>query len=136
MGQVITAAQQEWIGPFTGLSPRQFRELVRVVAERGGTQIADRRPGRQWALPLSDRVLLVAVYWRTNLTLRQVGPLFGISHAAAHRVVDTLSALLALAPVRRRGPEDVCIVDGTLVPLHDRSLAAGTEPVPAPQAPS
>ncbi|TMQ79508.1 IS5/IS1182 family transposase [Actinomadura soli] len=124
MGQVITAARQEWIGPFTGLSPRQFRKLVGVVAERGGAQIADGRPGRQWALPLADRVLLVAVYWRTNLTLRQVGPLFGISHAAAHRVVDTLSALLALAPVRRRGPDEVCIVDGTLVPLRDRSLAA------------
>lgn len=121
---MITAVQQEWIGPFTGLSPRQFRKLVRVVAERGGTQIADRRPGRQWALPLADRVLLVAVYWRTNLTLRQVGPLFGISHAAAHRVVDTLSALLALAPVHRRDPEEVCIVDGTLVPLRDWSLAA------------
>ncbi|TMQ93643.1 IS5/IS1182 family transposase, partial [Actinomadura soli] len=34
MGQVITAARQEWIGPFTGLSPRQFRKLVGVVAER------------------------------------------------------------------------------------------------------
>ncbi|WP_344598857.1 transposase family protein, partial [Actinomadura vinacea] len=118
------AAQPEWISPFTGLSPRQFRKLVRVVAERGGTQIADGRPGRPWALPLADRVLLVAVYWRTNLTLRQVGPLFGISHAAAHRVVDTVGPLLALAPVRRRGTDEVSIVDGTLVPLRDRSLAA------------
>jgi hypothetical protein len=118
------AAEQEWIVPFTGLSPRQFRKLVRVVAERGDVQITGGRPGRQWALPLADRVLLVAVYWRTNLTLRQVGPLFGISHAAAHRVVDTLSALLALAPIRRRGPQEVSIVDGTLVPLRDRSLAA------------
>jgi hypothetical protein len=124
VAQVITAAEQEWIGPFTGLSVRRFRKLVRVVAERGGAQIADGRPGRPWALPLADRVLLVAVYWRTNLTLRQVGPLFGISHAAAHRVVDTLSALLALAPAVRRGADQVCIVDGTLVPLRDRSLAA------------
>jgi hypothetical protein len=58
---------------------------VRLVVERGGDEIADGRPGRQWALPLADRVLLVAVYWRTNLTLRQIGPLFGVSHAAAHR---------------------------------------------------
>jgi hypothetical protein len=49
---------------------------VRLVAERGGDEIADGRPGWQWALPLADRVLLVATYWRTNLTMRQIGPLF------------------------------------------------------------
>jgi transposase len=48
----------------------------------------DGRLGRQWALPLADRVPLVATYWRTNLTMRQIGPLFGVSHAAAHRVID------------------------------------------------
>ncbi|MBM0257096.1 transposase family protein, partial [Micromonospora sp. 4G55] len=99
--QVITAARPEWIFPFTGLQPAQFRKLVRLVAERGGDAIADGRPGRQWALDLADRVLLVATYWRTNLTMRQIGPLFGVSHSAAHRVIDTLAALLALAPVRK-----------------------------------
>jgi hypothetical protein len=53
-------------------------------------------------LSLSDRVLLVAAYWRTNLTMRQIGPLFGISHSAAHRVIDTVGPLLALAPAVRR----------------------------------
>ena len=77
--QVITAARPEWIFPFTGLQPVQFRKLVRLVAERGGEGIADGRPGRQWALDLADRVLLVATYWRTNLTMRQIGPLFGVS---------------------------------------------------------
>ncbi|HEX6354423.1 MAG TPA: IS5/IS1182 family transposase, partial [Actinophytocola sp.] len=71
MVQVITASRSEWIAPFTGLEPGQFPKLVRVVAARGGDEIADGRPGRQWALPLADRVLLVAVYWRTNLTMRQ-----------------------------------------------------------------
>ena len=94
------ASRSEWIAPFTGLEPGQFRKLVRVVAQRGGDGIADGRPGRQWALPLADRVLLVATYWRTNLTMRQIGPLFGVSHAAAHRVIDTAGPLLALAPVR------------------------------------
>ncbi len=98
--QVITASRSEWIAPFTGLQPGQFRKLVRVVAQRGGDEIADGRPGRQWRLDLADRVLLVAVYWRTNLTMRQIGPLFGVSHSAAHRVIDTLGPLLALAPVR------------------------------------
>src|SRR5689334_9746344 len=122
--QVISAARPEWIHPFTGLKPAQFRRLVRVVAQRGGEEIADGRPGRQWALELSDRVLLVAAYWRTNLTMRQIGPLFGVSHSAAHRVIDTLGPLLALAPVKRRRVDQVSIVDGTLIPTRDHTLAA------------
>ena len=86
--------------------------------------IADGRPGRQWALDLADRVLLVATYWRTNLTMRQIGPLFGVSHSAAHRVIDTLAPLLALAPVRKRPVAQIAIVDGTLIPTRDHRLAA------------
>ncbi|NIL60067.1 transposase family protein [Salinispora arenicola] len=122
--QVITSARPEWIFPFTGLRPVQFRRLVRLVAERGGDAIADGRPGRQWSLDLADRVLLVAAYRRTNLTMRQIGPLFGVSHSAAHRVIDTLAPLLALAPVRKRPVEQIAIVDGTLVPTRDHRLAA------------
>lgn len=76
--QVISAVDPQWIFPFTGLKPTQFRRLVRLVAQRGGDKIADGRTGRPWALPLPDRVLLVTAYWRTNLTLRQIGPLFGV----------------------------------------------------------
>ncbi len=96
--QVISAARPEWIVPFTGLQPAQFRRLVRLAAERGGEAIADGRPGRQWFLDLADRVLLVAAYWRTNLTMRQIGPLFGVSHSAVHRVIYALGSLLALTP--------------------------------------
>src|SRR4051812_4971665 len=120
---MLSTSRQELIHPFTGLRPAQFRKLVRLVAHRGGEAIADGRPGRPWALDLPDRVLLVAAYWRTNLTMRQLGPLFGISHSAVHRVIDTLGPLLALAPVRRpRG--QVAIVDGTLVPTRDHRRAA------------
>ncbi|MEW2386583.1 transposase family protein [Micromonospora sp. NPDC047707] len=122
--EVITSAHPEWIFPFTGLTPAQFRRLVRLVAKRGGDSIADGRPGRQWALDLPDRVVLVATYWRTNLTMRQIGPLFGVSHSAAPRVVDTLGPLLALAPVRRRPVDQIAIVDGTLIPTRDHRLAA------------
>lgn len=122
--QVISAARQEWILPFAGLTPAQFRKLVRLVAERGGDGSADGRPGRQWALDLPDRVLLVAAYWRTNLTMRQIGPLFGVSHSAAHRVIETLGPLLVLAPVRRRPVDQIAIVDGTLIPTRDHRLAA------------
>jgi hypothetical protein len=122
--QVISASRQEWIYPFTGLRPTQFRRLVRLVATRGGDAIADGRPGRRWALNLPDRVLLVAAYWRTNLTMRQLGLLFGISHSAAHRVIDALSPLLALTPARHRPKDQIAIVDGTLVPTCDHRLAA------------
>lgn len=33
-------------------------------------------------------MLLMAAYWRTNLTLRQHAPLFGVSKSAADRIVD------------------------------------------------
>jgi hypothetical protein len=59
---------------FTGLSVRKFRRLVWIVAGRSGEQVGT---GRRWSLPLADRVLLIAVYYRTNLTLRQVALLFG-----------------------------------------------------------
>ena len=130
--QVISASRSEWISPFTGLEPGQFRKLVRVVAGRGGEDIADGRPGRQWRLDLPDRVLLVATYWRTNLTMRQIGPLFGVSHSAAHRVIDSIGPLLALAPVRRR-VDQVAIVDGTLVPTRDRRLAAPSKTTATPR---
>jgi hypothetical protein len=131
--QVILEFLPEWIHPFTGLKPAQFRRLVRLVAQRGGDAIADGRPGRPWVLTLPDRMLLVAAYWRTNLTMRQIGPPFGVSHPAAHRVIDTLGPLLALAPVRRRLVDQVAIVDGTLIPTREHRLAApskntGTRP--------
>ncbi|KOU87458.1 transposase, partial [Streptomyces sp. XY593] len=56
----------------------RFVKLVKVVRERGGDGPGG---GRPWCLPLADRVLLVAVYYRTNLTMRQLAPLFGISPA-------------------------------------------------------
>src|SRR3954454_16290969 len=122
---MLSTSRQELIHPFTGLRPAQFRKLVRLVAHRGGEAIADGRPGRPWALDLPDRVLLVAAYWRTNLTMRQLGPLFGVSHSAVHRVIDTLEPLLALAlaPVRRRPKDQIAIVDGTLIPTRDHTVA-------------
>ncbi|AEB42626.1 hypothetical protein VAB18032_07530 [Micromonospora maris AB-18-032] len=42
-----------------------------------------------------------------------------MSHSAAHRVIDTVGPLLALAPVRRRRVDQITIVDGTLIPTCD-----------------
>ncbi len=107
---------------------------------RGG----DVQRGRPWRLPLEDRVLLVATYacstrararrwtafsasWRTNLTLRQVAPLFGVSKSAVDRILDHLAPLLAISPARRPRKDTVYIVDGTLVPTRDRSVAASSK---------
>jgi hypothetical protein len=78
-----------------------------------------------------DRVLLVAVYHRTNLRYRQVAVLFGISKSAAGRVVDHLAPLPALAPIKRVHILDtVLIVDGTLVPTYGRSMSASSKKLP------
>jgi hypothetical protein len=81
------------------------------------------RRGRPWSLPLEDRVLLVAAYWRTNLTLRQLAPLFGVSKSAADRIIDHLGPSLALQQRKRFRKDAVLIVDGTVVPTRDHTIA-------------
>ncbi|CAL9332978.1 hypothetical protein SUDANB176_00107 [Streptomyces sp. enrichment culture] len=93
MAGVITASEPSWTGPFTGLSPRQFNELITALRREGAGPV---RRGRPWSLPLQDRTLLVAAYWRTNLTLRRLAPLFGAWKPAADRIVDHLGPALAL----------------------------------------
>ena len=73
------------------------------------------RKGRPRSLPLEDRVLLVAAYWRTNLTLRQLASLFGVSKSAADRIIDNLAPSLALQQRKRVRKDTVLIVDGTLI---------------------
>ncbi|WBO64069.1 transposase [Streptomyces camelliae] len=120
MAGVITASEPSWIAPFTGLSPRIFGKLVNQLRREGAG--APGR-GRPWRLPLQDRVLLVIAYWRTNLTLRQLAPLFGVSKSAADRVIGHLGPKLALSPWHRFRKDAVLIVDGTLVPTRDHSVA-------------
>ncbi|MFF3262012.1 transposase [Streptomyces sp. NPDC002932] len=120
MSGVITASESCWIAPFTGLSPRVFGKLVTALRREGADPV---RKGRPWSLLLEDRVLLVAAYSRTNLTLRQLAPLFGISKSAADRIIDDLGPSLALQPRKRFRKDTVLIVDGTLVPTRDHTIA-------------
>ncbi|MFE1947289.1 transposase [Streptomyces massasporeus] len=120
MTGVITASEPRWIGPFSGLSPQQFGRLLTALRKE---EAAPTRKGRPWGLPLEDRVLLVITYWRTNLTLRHLAPLFGISKSAADRIIDHLGPFLALRQRRRFRKDAVLIVDGTLVPTRDHSIA-------------
>ncbi|MEW1658671.1 transposase [Streptomyces sp. NPDC093707] len=117
---VITASEPPWIAPFTGLSPRQLGKLITALRREGADPV---RKGRPWGLPLEDRVLLVAAYWRTNLTLRQLAPLFGVSKSATDRIVDHLGPSLALQQRKRFRKDTVLIADGTLVRTRDHTVA-------------
>jgi hypothetical protein len=68
---VITASEPSRTGPFTGLGLRQFNKLITTLRREGTDPV---RRGRPWSLPLEGRALLVAAYWRTNLTLRRLAP--------------------------------------------------------------
>ncbi|ALO05974.1 putative transposase [Streptomyces venezuelae] len=117
---MITASQPSWIVPFAGLSPRRFGTLVTQLRHEGADAV---RRGRPWSLPLEDRVLPVTAYWRTNLTLRQLAPLLGVSKSAVDRIVSHLGPLLALKPRSRFHKDTILIVDGTLAPTRDHSVA-------------
>lgn len=114
-----------WVETFTGLRLAAFQRLLKVVRERGGNGTMQ---GRPWCLPLGERVLLVAVYYRTNLTMRQLAPLFGVSSATVCRVIQKLGPLLTLEPVARPAiaADRLWIVDGTLIPVRDRTVAASS----------
>lgn len=120
MPGVITASVPSGIEPFTGLRSRCFAKLVASVRREHG---ADQQRGRPWSLSLEDRVLLVTVYWRTNLTMRQLAPLFGVSKSAAGRIIDHIGPMLALRQRKQFRTGTVLIVDGTLVPTRDHSVA-------------
>lgn len=117
---MITASESSWIAPFSGLSPRAFGKLVTLLRRQGADAV---RKGRPWGLPLENRALLVSAYWRTNLTMRQLAPLFGVSKSAADRIIDHLGPVLALHPRKRFAKDTVLIVDGTLIPTRDHTIA-------------
>jgi hypothetical protein len=125
----VLRADRLWVETFTGLRMRQFEDLLRVVRERGGNGPGG---GRPWCLPLTDRVLPVAVYYRTNLTMRQLAPLFAVLPATVCRVIQRLRPLLDLEPISR--PADTTdrlwIVDGTLIPVRDRKIGASSRNAP------
>ena len=53
------------------------------MAHCGGDGVAGGCPGRQWPLPLADRVLLIACYYRTTLTMRQLAPQLALESTGA-----------------------------------------------------
>jgi hypothetical protein len=118
-------SERVWVETFTGLRVEQFGRLLKAVRDRGGNGTLR---GWPWSLPLAERVLIVAVYYRTNLTMRQLAPLFGISSSTVCGVIQRLGPLLALEPDSR--PNDAAdrlwIVDGTLLPVRDRHVGTSS----------
>ncbi|GGV03986.1 hypothetical protein GCM10010211_84050 [Streptomyces albospinus] len=64
------------------------------------------------------------------MTLRQLAPLFGISKSAANRGITQLGPMLALTARQRFRKDTVLIVDGTLVPTRDHTVAAQSKNYP------
>lgn len=62
---------------------------------------------------------MVAAYWRTNLTMRQLAPPLEVSRSAADRITDCLGPTPALQPRKRFAGNTILIVDGTLVPTRE-----------------
>ncbi|GAA3503380.1 hypothetical protein GCM10019016_104900 [Streptomyces prasinosporus] len=82
----VLRAERVWGETFTGLRVDQFGRLPRAVRERGGEGCGWSRP---WRLPLAERVLLVVVYYRANLTMRQLAPLFGVSRRTTRSIAGS-----------------------------------------------
>ncbi|BDM70251.1 hypothetical protein HEK616_37380 [Streptomyces nigrescens] len=66
--------------------------------------------------------LVVTAYWRTNMTMHQLAPLFGISKSSADRS-PTTSVRSWCCGLGAALPDAVLIVDGTLVPTRDHTVA-------------
>ncbi|MDT0468418.1 transposase [Streptomyces gibsoniae] len=106
---------------WTGLTGPHMQHLIEQLWELA----PDTGRGRPWSLPFADRTLLVVLAYRTNLTMQQIGSPFGISRAAAHRVMtrlaEPLAELIGPPPTDRR---ELWIVDRTLIPVHDQQRTA------------
>ncbi|HEU0034522.1 MAG TPA: transposase family protein [Kofleriaceae bacterium] len=107
------------LAALTALDHRRLQALMRRLAV-----VRDR--GRPWSRSLGQRVLIACTALRTNLTMRELAAVFGISKSSTHRIVAAMIprlAALAASPARhdRRWS---WIVDGTLIPTRDHRYAA------------
>jgi len=82
------------------------------------------RRGRPWSRSLEQRVVIVCIALRTNLTMRELAALFAISKSAVHRIIARCTPLLATMIASPRDRRESWVVDGTLVPTRDHRCAA------------
>lgn len=101
-----------------GLTRAQLAVLVRrLPPERS-------RRGRRPTRTIAERVLLTCVALRTNLTLRELAALAGLSKSTVHRIVATMTPRIAAQGTSLRDRRFGWALDGTLVPTRDHRRAA------------
>ena len=89
----------------TGITPEAFDQLLtelepfyqRADAKRKNKPTRQRKPGagRTFTLPLTDRLLMLLMYYRTYTTHAFLGFLFGIDPSSVCRNINPLQPLLA-----------------------------------------
>src|SRR5215207_7790916 len=89
----------------TGITPEAFDQLLteleplyqRADTKRKTRPARRRKPGagRKFALPLTDRLLMLLMYYRTYTTHAFLGFLFGVDDSAVCRNINPLQPLLA-----------------------------------------
>lgn len=104
----------------TGLTRIQIEAVIRRLHPT-----ARRSRGRPWATPLARRVVVACASLRTNLTLRELAVVFGMSTSQVHRIVtDLVPRIAALLDMSTTGDRRrTWIVDGTLIPTRDHRRA-------------
>jgi hypothetical protein len=85
----------------------------------------DGRRGRPWSCSRAMRVLVTCAALRTNLTVRELAAVAGISKSTVHRIVADITPRLARLlrtplPDRRWS----WVIDGTLIPTRAHTAAA------------
>lgn len=107
----------------TGLTRPQIDAVIEHLQSR--TRIRRSR-GRPWAASLRRRVVVACASLRTNLTMRELAAVFGMSKSQVHRIVAELAPRLAARfDAEARGDRRrTWILDGTLVPTRDHRGAA------------
>ena len=75
----------------TGISPRTYRLMVRLVKVK---EAGKKKPGRPSKLRIEEQVLMVIQYWREYRSYYHIGLDWGISESAGCRTVHKIENTL------------------------------------------
>ena len=110
----LSALSSDDLFAWTGLNSAQLRARV----DRLWVVRPDSRRGRPWALDFADRVLLIVMAYRANLTDRRFSAVFGGAKSTADRVVHDFARTWPASSTAHPPTGELWLVDGTLVPVH------------------
>jgi len=109
-----------------GVSVEQFDEIVKKLHPLWEETVTNqyKRPGRDYALPMEERVMVLLIYYRSYITQLFVGWLFGIDESNVCRIIKKLEPLLeqvvGLKKERKISKEEVenLIIDAFEQPIE------------------